>query len=187
MEKRLPKISLISGLKIMRRMAKTDKKWISWATRQKNLKEKEKIERQKRREVEEQDKERRKIERERNKTEKDNIEVKKKLLEHIGDTLGPSHTDILKERVDCNFFFCLDVQQFAQNISCIYRVFSNETNSIFNNSCAKCRKMDKYINIIKEVIDGRQERTRKHTPSKGSGKNTKKRQNRKKLKETGKS
>lgn len=40
-EERMPKVSTLTALKIMRKMAKTDPKWLKWTTRQRNLKEKE--------------------------------------------------------------------------------------------------------------------------------------------------
>jgi hypothetical protein len=42
-EQRMPKVPTPKALKVMRKMAKSDAKWLKWSTRQSNLKEKEKL------------------------------------------------------------------------------------------------------------------------------------------------
>jgi len=180
-EQHMPKVPTLKALKIMRRMAKVDTKWLKWTTRQKNLKEKEKLDKEKEKQKVQAEKERRKNERERRKRDKEekkqervqqqNQKSQKELItKHIESSLA----DDLEKRIPMSFFFCPDTHQFVNNISCIFRIFSEDFS--FGNSCDKCKRMDKHIPILKEIIDGRsakgikKQRTKRDQASSGRSK-----------------
>jgi len=173
-EERLPKVPSLAALSVLRRMAKTDTKWLKMATRKKNQKEKEKADKQKEKERKKIEAEKKKVERERKRKERTQRETQKQRLEKIKENLKISYLPALEEKIEPEYFFCQDVHQYVHNLSCIFRIFSNEFNVLLASECEKCSKMNKFISIIEEIIkDGRQEKTRKHTPSKSGGKNEK--------------
>lgn len=188
-EQRMPKVPTLKALKIMRRMAKTDAKWLRWSTRQENLKEKEKIDKQKEREQKRKEQERRKKEREEKKKERIQKQTQKIQKEQISKYIESSLAAELKEQADLSFFFCPDIHQYVSNISCIFRIFSEDFS--FGTSCDKCKRMDKYIPIIKEIIDGRsvkntkKQRSKGNTPRRGKGEDEIKKPSNSKAKTTG--
>jgi hypothetical protein len=173
-EERMPKVPTLTALKIMRRMAKTDSKWLRWATRQKNLKEKEKLEKQKERERKKKEREQRRKEREQRKEERRKKQLHKNEREYISKNIDPSLSKELEDHIPTEFFFCPAIHQYVTNISCIFRIFGEDFS--FGSSCDKCKRMDKYIPILKEFIDGRsskntkRQRPKRNTASKGRSK-----------------
>lgn len=166
-EKNMPKVPSLSALKVMRKMAKTDPKWLKWKTRQKNLKEKEKLEKQKEREKKRKEKEQRRKDREEKRKIREEKLKQKKQIEKVSKNLNQSE---IKEKIQTEFFFCPDTNQYVSNISCIFRIFGELS---FGNVCDKCKRMNKYLPIIQEGIDGETEknkrkRVKKHSSSEGS-------------------
>lgn len=186
-EKNLAKVPPLVALSIMRHMAKTDTKWLKMATRKKNQQEKEKLKRKKEQEKKKCEVKRKKIEREERRKKRTRLEAQKKKLKDIKNNLQVSYLSTLEEKIEPKFFFCPDTHQFVHNLSCIFRIFSDEFHVSLGPECEKCSRMDKFIPIIEEVInDGGQKKIRRYTPSKGGCK-TKKKRKQEKSKRTKKS
>lgn len=166
-EDRLPKIPSLTALSIMRHMAKTDTKWLKMATRKKNQIEKEKLEKKKERERKKIEAEKKRAEREKKRAERNQRAVQKKKMQKIGRNLSLFYLPILEKKIEPEFFFCPSVQQYVHNLSCIFRVFSDEFDVSLCPECDKCSRMNKYIAIVEEIIkNGRQEETKRHTAAK---------------------
>lgn len=165
-EKDLPKVPSLVALSIMRKMAKSDPKWLKMATRKKNQEEKEKQEKKDIIKKKKQEKEQRKIEREKKQKEKKKIEKEKKSLSKIKENLKAENINKLKELIKTEFFFCPEVSQYVNNISCIFRIFSND-GIVLDSKCEKCMKMNNYLNEINEVINGRQKEIGRHKTGAG--------------------
>jgi hypothetical protein len=170
-EQRMPKVPTPKALKVMRKMAKSDAKWLKWSTRQSNLKEKEKLNKENEKNRNKEEKERKRKERELKKAEKEDKkqervqkQIQKSQKAQISKHIESSLAGELEKHIDVSFFFCPDVHQFVNNISCIFRVFSDDVS--FCNACDKCKRMDKYITILKEVTDGRSAKDLKKQRSK---------------------
>ena len=165
-EQRLPDIPALPALGIMRKLAKNDPKWLRSNTRKKNQKEREKLEKQQTREkkiVEKENKRREKEERRQLKAEK---KVQKIVRTKLLEGLDKKYADAISLKIEPKFFFCQEVQQYVNNIPCIFRVFSKEFETLLPSSCEKCKKMDEYIKVIEEIIDGGQKTTRRYTTRK---------------------
>lgn len=164
-EERLPKIPSLSALKKMRKLARTDTKWLKWATRQKNALEREKLTKKKEKERKKEDVFLRRVAREERKKLKKEKSVEKSIRDKIGEKLLFEHAEKIGELIEPQYFFCTSTHQYINNISCIYRLFSNEYNF---SPCDKCSKMDKHIPILMEVIKhGRQKRVGSDKASEG--------------------
>lgn len=63
----------------------------------------------------------------------------------------------LEREVEPEFFFCPDVRQQVNSLSCIFRVFSGEDVYGFSHcgSCLRCKRMDKYIPAVEKAIGGK--------------------------------
>lgn len=146
--KDVPDISPPAAWGIIRKLSKTDKQWMITA-------------KQKKREKEENAAEKERIKRERiKKREKQNIIKQwRDKKEELQSSLKNKHIEKIQETIDPEFFFCPDVRQQVNNISCIFRVFSGEEIYGFSHSgpCLRCKKMDKYIPTIEDVIGGKNE------------------------------
>jgi flagellar biosynthesis GTPase FlhF len=169
-EERLSKIPSLAALSIMRKMAKTDTKWLKWATRKKNQKEQEKLAKKKERERKEKEKEKKKIEREKKKKEKSKVKKEKNKMNKIRKSLKKQHIGVVQKQIKPDFFFCGTFQHFVNNISCIYRVFSRDDGFPLGSQCDKCSKMNKYTSIIEEIIKNAGKEVGKHKTSKGGRK-----------------
>jgi hypothetical protein len=170
-EERMPKVSTLLALKTMRRLAKTDPKWLKWTTRQKNLKEKEKLEKQKEKERKKAERERKKAEREHKKIERTKKRARKNQKEQISKNIDPVLSKELEKHIELELFFCPDTHQYVTNISCIFRIFGGDFS--FGGPCDKCKRMDKYIPELKEFFNGRKnaciQRQRSEGDSAGKG------------------
>jgi hypothetical protein len=158
-EARLPKLPVLAALKEMRSLAKNETKWLKWAARKKNEEKKEKLAKKKEREQKKEEmQKKRMIRKERKKCREINI-TEKTLREKVRRRLLVSHYSKVQEEIEQKFFFCNDVQQYVNNISCIFRLFSEQHEFSPGGSCDKCSYMDKHIPTLMEVIkNGRQNR-----------------------------
>jgi len=176
-ERMPPKVSTLTSLKIMRRMAKTDTKWLKWTTRQNNLKEREKIEKLKEKERKIKEREQKKKYREQRREEKLQRQTQRNKKEQISKNIDPKLINELEDRISTEFFFCPETHQYVTNITCIFRVFNDFS---FGTSCDKCKKMNKHIPILEEVVNGRstksvkRQRSKRDTTGKGRSKNASK-------------
>jgi hypothetical protein len=160
-EARLPKVPILAALKKMRSLAKSDPKWLRWATRKKNEKERERLAKKKEREKKKEDVLKRRVAREERKKRTEKEKAEKGLREKIRSRLLVMHYDRVKEEIDPYFFFCGGTHQYVHNISCIFRIFSEQHEFFPGGPCDKCSRMDKYIPILTEVIkNGRQNRSK---------------------------
>jgi hypothetical protein len=151
----LPKVPLPIAISVMRKLARTDSKWIKWTTRKSNEKEKEKVEKQQLKERKLIEKESRKKARE---EKREILEEKKKYKDRQSSLrlmLDDSFKKDLQEKISPEFFFCSDVQQYVCNNACIFRVFSEEYEFMYSGPCLKCKRMDKHISKIEELVDDR--------------------------------
>jgi len=172
-EEKLPKIPPLAALNKMRSMAKSDSKWLSMSTRKKNQVEKEKLQvelekerKRKEREQKKEERKQRKKEREEKKKERSIIKAHKTLKERLKENLKCSHFEMVEEKIENEVFFCPKIQQFMSNISCIFRIFSNDYGFSVGGPCEKCKLMDAHIPIIQEVIkNGRQKRAERNKTS----------------------
>jgi hypothetical protein len=176
-EQYLPKIPPLAALNKMRAMVKTDVKWAKMATRKKNQKEKEKESIRKAKVARKKEVERKKLEIEKRKQMREEKRAKKKqrkerkvIKNSIRDLLMRDDLEKISEAIEPEFFFCSDMQQFVNNISCIFRVFSNDYGLVVG-KCEKCKKMNKYISVLEEVVqNARQKRSKSNKTRKGRGK-----------------
>lgn len=171
-EQRLPDIPALPALGVMRKLAKNDPKWLRSNTRKKNQKEREKLEKQQVREKKIAEKENKKREREERRQLKTEKKVQKIVRTKLLEGLDKKHVNAITLKIEPKFFFCQEVQQYVHNIPCVFRVFSKEFETLLPSSCEKCKKMDEYIKIIEEIVDGGQKTVRRYKTRKGS-KNTK--------------
>jgi len=156
-EKNLPNIPALKALKLMRKLASTDSRYLKMATRKKNVEEKEKNEKALKKEQKLLVKEQKRKERAERKKVKEEKKKQDKMLNKLYENLDADCVEELCKRIEPEFIFCNEPQQFVSNISCIYRIFSKEYDEISLSFCSKCRKMDEYIPIIKEVIKWKKE------------------------------
>jgi hypothetical protein len=168
-QKRLPNSPLPKALGLIRKLSKTDPKWVGWITRTTNKEENKKL-------IQQQEKEQKRLEKEKKKqlrAEKKKLREEKKAKKELKHVLKRkvllNCSDEIKEKINPEFFFCSDVGQFVNNNSCIVRVFGGEHEGFSHGGpCDKCNRMDKYIPIIEEIANGRQEKKlRKHSTSSG--------------------
>lgn len=152
---KLPKIHPIAALSMVRKLLKTDKKWMQMATRKKNQKEKIKLEKLKEKENKLKLKEEKKIVREESKKVKEKKLIESKIRENIKEKLDQSYTEEINKHIKDIFFFCNDVQQYVPTISCIFRVFGSEVFS-YCSECEKCKHMEKYSPSLREIINVRE-------------------------------
>lgn len=167
-EERLPKVQALNALSVMRKMAKTDTKWLKMTTRKKNQEEKEKQDKEKAKAQKIAERETKKKEREEKREVSEQKKKSKKCFMEIYANFNKSHLDKLKEMVKPEFFFCPDIQQFVNNLSCIYRVFSHEYVDLTTGPCEKCKRLNEYIPILEEIVNGRQKRPKNNKTNKGS-------------------
>ena len=177
LEKKLPKIHPIAALSKIRKLAKTEKKWMQMVTRKKNQKEKIKNEKIKAKKEKVKLREEKKVQREEKRKHREKKLSEKRIREDVRKKLDRSYIDDISSHIDSVFFFCSDVQQYVPTISCIYRVFGTETFSHCS-ECIKCKHMEKYLPIIKELQYDRenvakQNETGRHKASSGSKGKTK--------------
>ena len=177
LEEKLPKIHPIAALSKIRKLSKTEKKWMQMATRKKNQKEKSKLDKIKAKEDKIKLREEKRKQRDEKKKHKEKKLSEKRIREEIKTKLDRSYVEDINSHIDSAFFFCSDVQQYVPTISCIYRVFGSET--FFHCAeCIKCKHMEKYLSIIKELQHDReniakQNEAGRHKASSGSKSKTK--------------
>jgi hypothetical protein len=182
-EENLPKVPSLAALSIMRRMAKTDPKWLKMTTRKKNKKEKERIQKQKERENKKIEKEKRRIEREEKRKKRNEVKKQKNQLAFIREKLSIKYSKVVTDKVGSKFFFCPDTHQFVNNISCIFRIFSNEHSLSCCSQCERCLKFNKHILTLEEIIENdkrtkaSQNKTKRVTRDKASSRSKNKKQN----------
>lgn len=146
----LPEIPLPTALSMMRQLANTDPKWVSWTTRKTNEKEKDEIIKQKNKELKLQEREQKRKEAVERRLARENKKKYKELRQKLDSNLEIAHSSLIAAKIKPSFFFCPDTHQFVNNNSCIYRVFSKDFPS--DTACEQCKRMDKYIPEIEEVI-----------------------------------
>lgn len=139
-EREFPQIHPLVLLNKMRFMAKNDPKWIDMEINKRNKKNKEK--------------ERLKFEKQNKKNKKEIKELKNKNNKNkkeIKEKLKYLNLKEIEDKIDSNLFFCNKMQQFVNNIFCIYRIYSIEHYSV--KICEKCDKMDQYIPVLKGILN----------------------------------
>lgn len=156
-EGELSDVPLPTAISMMRKLARTETKWISWATRKENEKERARVEKHKEKERKLQERIQKREDRANRREAREQRLKDREVRKDLDSSLNETHSDAIREQIDPEFKFCPDVQQFVNNNSCIFRVF--DKNFPKNGACCKCRRMDKYIPIIKEVVkNGRQKK-----------------------------
>lgn len=168
--KNLPKISPLVALSTMRSLAKTDIEWQKAATKKKNKKEKEKREKKVEREKKRIAAAQKKQEKEKRRAEKIKLEVFKEKLLHIKQNLKSEDIKVLLEKINIEYFFCSNMDQFVNNISCIFKIFSNEYSDLLDSKCEKCEKMNKHIPVLEEITNARSKKTRRHRTTENGSK-----------------
>jgi hypothetical protein len=158
-KKHLPEIPPLAGLNKMRSMVNYDTKWINAAQRRKERKEKEKL-------AEQKEKEKKKIQREKRKIEREIKQKKRSKKEKIRNKLSNDLVELIKEKIESEFSFCPDIQQYVNNLSCIFRVFGQQ-HDYFSGACESCTRMDKYVSIIEEVLNAQQKARRNKASKRG--------------------
>lgn len=150
-------VPLPTALSAMRKLAKSDPKWIRWATRKKNELEKAKLAKEKEIERKKQEKEQRRAQREVQRKIKEVKLREKKEKSLLESKIDNTYVSDISGKIPPEFFFCPDVSQFVNNNSCIFRVFSKDKKYEISHGgpCEKCKRMDKFIPILKELIDDR--------------------------------
>jgi hypothetical protein len=128
---------------IVRRFLKTNRTWMIEAQRKKKRKE------DKKRIAEDKRRERQAIrkEKEKNKAYLDRCE-------EIRKWLGHRHMSKILDKVGLSFSFCTDIRYQVSIIACIFRVFYRDKKYEFSYSgeCGACKKMDKYIPLLEEIM-----------------------------------
>ena len=154
-EERLPKVSSILALKLMRQLANTDPKWIGWSTRKKNQDSKNKEQKEAVAKKSFEEREHRKKERELRRKEKSKRVSDKDSKVKITKALPHLSVDDISPTIPPKFFFCKAMEQYANTMSCIFRVFSEDSSFILGSPCVKCRLMDKHIPQLEDIINAR--------------------------------
>jgi len=170
-EKSLPSVPSLAALSVMRKMEKTDPKWLKMSTRKKNKKEQEKVSKQKEKENKKKERESKKIERESRKAEREKLNLEKNKLNNIRNNLKNKHFDKVVETIGNNFLFCSKIQQYVSNVSCIFKLFSDEYSFMKLSPCEKCLKFHKHIPIIEEIV--KNETKKRHIGNKASTRGSK--------------
>lgn len=154
-EKKLTDISMPEVLKAMRKFARTEPEWLKWSNQKNKEKERQKLEKKKEKERILAERAKKRKLREERKMEKEKDEKHKNILTALKTILNTNHKSKLEQKIKSELFFCPDVQHYVNNISCIYRVFGEDTKYKFipGGPCEKCKRMDKYLDTIKEVIN----------------------------------
>lgn len=160
--KNLPKVSQLAALSAMRSLVKTDAAWQKADTRKKNKKEKEKREKKAEKEKKKAAAVQKKQEREKRKAEKEKVKAYKERIENIKQNLKASDMNSLLEKINAEYFFCSEMDQYVNNISCIFKVFSDEYSELLDTKCEKCEKMNKHIPVLEEIVNARSKKTRRH-------------------------
>lgn len=151
-EKNLPLVPSLAALGVMRKMEKTDPKWLKMSTRKKNKKEQEKINKQREKENRKIEIETKRTERESKRIEREKLNLEKNKLNNIRTNLKEKHFDKITEIIGNNFLFCSKIQQYVSSVSCIFKLFSDECAFMKLASCEKCLKFHKHIPIIEEML-----------------------------------
>ncbi|MFA5048420.1 MAG: hypothetical protein WC516_05365 [Patescibacteria group bacterium] len=168
--KQLPKVPPLIALSIMRSLVKTNTEWQKIAKRKKNKKEKEKLDKKAESEKKKTVAIQKKQEIERKRTERNKIKEQKEKIKNIKQNLKTEDTKNLLENIEVEYLFCSDVDQYINNISCIFRLFSNEYSILLDTKCEKCIKMNKYIPVLEETINAKSEKTRRYRTSENGSK-----------------
>ena len=166
-EEKLPDIPLPTAVSMMRKLARTDSKWVGWATRKKNEKERAKVAKQKEKERKLLEREQRRKERAERKVKREKKQQEREVRQKLDNRLELDMAQALAEKIEPEFRFCPDVHQFVNNNACIFKVFSKGFPS--DAACSKCKRMDKHIPAIEEVI--KDARPKKRAKSKASNRN----------------
>lgn len=144
-KEKLPNIPPLVALNDMRFMAKTSPRWINVVMHKKNQKKEEKLKIESKKRI-----------REEKKKERNKIIAKKSLIEEIRSNLKCSDKSLVERKIKSKIFFCTKIQQFMNNISCIFRKYSEDYGLLTGTFCEKCIKMDEYIPVLQEIINFKQ-------------------------------
>ena len=128
---------------IIRKLSKTDRRWI--LTARKKAREKEALK---------QARDRRRVERANKREVREQKREWKDQQDSFRNKLKTKHLKKIQEHIEPEFFFCPDTKQFVNIVSCIFRVFSGEDWYGFTHCgpCAKCKRMDKYLPEIEKAL-----------------------------------
>jgi hypothetical protein len=131
---------------IIRKLSKTDKRWI--LTARKKQREKEALK---------QARERRRAERAKRREARERKKEWRDRQDSFRKKLSAKHLEKIQKRIEAEFFFCPDTKQHVNNIACIFRVFSGDDWFGFSHSgpCARCKRMDKHLPEIEKAIRSR--------------------------------
>ena len=160
---RLPSVVPFAALGLIRKLSKTDKKWLQMSTRKKNQKEKAKLDKIKQREEKKKLREEKRRVREEKKKLKEKKLEEKKSINDVKENLDLRCIEELNKHIENKFFFCSHVQQYVPTISCICRVFGKE-GFLHCSDCESCKHMDKYLSIIKEILNGGEKTSKQNEP-----------------------
>lgn len=141
---KLPDIQPLRALPIMRKMMKVDEKWKKAVSERKRIIEENKL--------------KIKLEKERISLER----IKKKQhydkVKYIRNNLTAKDIKTVESKIETDFFFCSDMEHYVSNISCIFKMFSNDYLDLSNTKCDKCQRMNKFIPILEEIINDKSKR-----------------------------
>ena len=120
-------------------MSKNNKKWIDFI---KEKKKNQEIEKKNKQEIKK---------KKRQEKEKKIIEKNKK--DFIQKNINLDMKNDLEKIISTKMFFCTVINQYINDLSCIYRIYDVD---LFNNNCSNCKHMDKYISILEDFLNGRE-------------------------------
>lgn len=131
---------------IIRKLSKTDKRWI--LTARKKEREKEALK---------QARLRRRAERARKREAREKKKEWRDQQDSFRRKLKTRHLEKIQKHIESEFFFCPDTKQYVNTVSCIFRVFSGEDWYGFTHCgpCAKCKRLDKHLPAIERAIRSR--------------------------------
>lgn len=133
-EEKLPLVNSLIALNVMRKLARTDPRWIRISKKNKQEKEMKRIEMQKKRE------------------EREKLNIYKNKIKIIREKLSRNNLKEIEELTD-GFVYCNNSQQFVSSVSCIFRLFSNDFYYLKQPGCDSCFKFNKYISSIEDIIN----------------------------------
>ena len=130
--KQFPNISPVSILKTARKLIKTDDRWKVWAETEKQKKQFLKKERAEKKEY------------------RKELKNEQEEKDEIREVLTKNNIKELQDNIKPYIFYCPDIEQQMNSTSCIFRVFNTDVE--FGSPCDRCKRMDKHIEKIKEVV-----------------------------------
>jgi hypothetical protein len=152
---KIPELSPPTAFAAVRKLSKSDQKWIEATKRKENAKEQAKL-------IISQKKE----EKQKKRQEKERAQEKTQRQEGLRQSLTSKHvTDVAKE-IPADVFFCPKVYQFTNVIACIFRTYSEETQYglIPNPACLACTLHEKYMPVLEHIVRRPNESKEGNTP-----------------------